>query len=94
MPKSTKSRRVLSREITCKKATSLIADYLSEKLDPEIALAFEEHLSICPDCVAFLNTYKQTIQAIQSFYKKMPAKKMSKGTAESLKEKIRNRTIR
>lgn len=47
---------------TCKRATSLLSDYLSGELDAETTLAFEEHLGKCSDCVAFLNTYKKTIQ--------------------------------
>jgi anti-sigma factor RsiW len=51
---------------TCKKATSLIADYLTGTLDPEITNELEHHLGVCPDCVAFLKTYKKTIQVTQS----------------------------
>jgi len=47
---------------TCKRATSLISDYLTGELAPETTLAFEEHLGKCSDCVPFLNTYKKTIQ--------------------------------
>ncbi|MER3445955.1 MAG: hypothetical protein C4291_03580 [Candidatus Dadabacteria bacterium] len=34
-------------------------DYIKGKMDPRATQAFEEHLSLCPDCVAFLNTYKK-----------------------------------
>jgi anti-sigma factor RsiW len=46
---------------------ALIADYLTGSLDPTVLAAFEEHLGQCPDCAAFLNTYKKTIEAAKSF---------------------------
>jgi hypothetical protein len=45
----------------------LIADYLAGRLDPMVLAAFEKHLGQCPDCSAFLNTYKKTIEVTKSF---------------------------
>jgi anti-sigma factor RsiW len=39
---------------------------MTGELDPETASAFEEHLRLCSDCVAFLNTYKKTVQVTRS----------------------------
>jgi anti-sigma factor RsiW len=47
----------------------LIADYLAGRLNPTVLAAFEKHLGQCPDCTAFLNTYKKTIEATKSFLK-------------------------
>jgi anti-sigma factor RsiW len=44
-------------------------DYLAGRLDPTVLSAFEKHLGECPDCAAFLNTYKKTIEATKSFLK-------------------------
>ena len=55
-----------TRAGTCKQAASLISDYLTGALAPEITTELERHLGVCPDCVAFLKTYKKTIQATQS----------------------------
>ncbi len=52
---------------TCRGATNLILDFLSGELDPETTLEFEKHLEACPDCVAFLNTYKKTMELTKSF---------------------------
>jgi predicted anti-sigma-YlaC factor YlaD len=52
--------------MTCKRVTFLIIDYLTEELNNESTMIFEEHLVNCPDCAAFLSTYKKTIQATQS----------------------------
>ena len=53
--------------VTCKDATDLIGDYLADNLDLRDRSAFEAHLSHCPDCAAFLTTYKRTIGLTQSF---------------------------
>jgi hypothetical protein len=38
-----------------------------------VARSFERHLAICPDCVAFLKTYKKTIELTRSFVDPDPA---------------------
>ena len=53
--------------VTCKDATDLIGDYLTDNLNPEERRAFEAHLSGCRDCTAFLATYKRTISLTKSF---------------------------
>ncbi|MCI0454048.1 MAG: zf-HC2 domain-containing protein [Candidatus Dadabacteria bacterium] len=71
MVKRVSTRRARARKVdTCKEATSLIIDYLNDELKPETTLSFERHLGMCSDCVAFLNTYKKTIQITQSFLRK------------------------
>ncbi len=52
---------------TCRDATNLILEFLSGELDPEINSEFEKHLEACPDCVAFLNTYKKTMEITKRF---------------------------
>ena len=54
---------------TCKEEVALIADYLAERLAPTVLAAFKTHLGQCPDCTAFLNTYKKTIEATKSILK-------------------------
>jgi hypothetical protein len=46
---------------TCKQMTDLVRDYLTDSLDDSIKRDFVQHLSICPDCVSFLNTYRKTV---------------------------------
>jgi hypothetical protein len=50
---------------TCKQMTELIYDYLNDRLIPPVKRNFERHLRLCPDCVSFLSTYKNTIRAIR-----------------------------
>ena len=52
---------------SCKQEVDLIGRYLSSDLRGRELAAFENHLAICPDCVAFLKTYKATIDLTRKF---------------------------
>ena len=57
----------------CREITDLLVDYMTGELDPGTLSAFEEHLALCPDCVAFLNTYTKTVQVTRSLrYESIP----------------------
>ena len=60
----------LKKVDTCRDATGLLLDYINGELERETDIEFEKHLEICPDCVAFLNTYKKTIELTKSFLAK------------------------
>jgi anti-sigma factor RsiW len=76
-------------KLTCAQVTALIRDYLAGELDPDLASTFEEHLRRCPDCVAFLNTYKQTVQSVQSLsYEEVPAE-MQRRVRQFLRAKMK-----
>jgi len=47
---------------SCREIVDLLMDYLEATLPPEEARALERHLADCPPCVAFVNTYKGTVQ--------------------------------
>ena len=47
--------------ITCRELIDFIASYRDNELTPEQRGEFERHLSVCPSCVAYLETYEQTI---------------------------------
>jgi anti-sigma factor RsiW len=64
------TKRKIQKVATCRDATSLILDFLSGELSPQTNSEFEQHLEVCPDCVAFLNTYKKTIELTKSFLQK------------------------
>ena len=53
-------------ELTCKELTELITDYLEDCLSQVERLRFEQHLSICSGCVAYLDQMCATIRAIGS----------------------------
>jgi hypothetical protein len=52
---------------TCQEEISLIGDYLSDNLSAANRHTFAEHLELCPDCAAFLTTYKKTIDITRNY---------------------------
>jgi anti-sigma factor RsiW len=56
-----------SKLISCKKEISFISGYIADQLDNAERFAFESHLDACPDCAAFLATYRKTIELTRSF---------------------------
>jgi anti-sigma factor RsiW len=52
---------VTSHIARCQECIDLLVDYLEGELPPERARALDIHLEICPPCVAFVKTYKGTV---------------------------------
>ena len=52
-----------SRNIGCNECMDLLADYVDGLLPREQALSLQGHIEGCPPCVAFVNTYKGTVNA-------------------------------
>jgi anti-sigma factor RsiW len=48
--------------ITCEQVTALLIDYVAGDLDPATSLVLEQHVQNCPDCIAFLRTYRESIR--------------------------------
>ena len=47
--------------MTCRDVIEFLAEYIEGALPESERALFEEHLSLCRDCVAYLNTYRQTV---------------------------------
>lgn len=47
---------------TCREVIEFLADYLDNSLPSEARAGFERHLARCPSCVAYLESYKRTVQ--------------------------------
>jgi anti-sigma factor RsiW len=54
--------------MTCRDFVALLMRYLSAELSPAQWARFEEHLAECPDCVAYLDSYQQTIRLGREAY--------------------------
>jgi len=65
--KKKKLPTVTKSDTTCKAAISMIGNYLSGSVAPRLRDEFEQHLSLCPDCAAFLKTYKKTVEVTRAF---------------------------
>jgi anti-sigma factor RsiW len=52
-----------SREIGCSECVELLADYIDGTLPRDQTELLEWHLDGCQPCVAFVNTYRGTVDA-------------------------------
>jgi anti-sigma factor RsiW len=48
--------------VTCRDFADFLADYLDGTLPDAVRRTFEAHLGECPDCVAYLQQYRDTIR--------------------------------
>ncbi len=46
----------------CKELAEVLVDYVAGELSPELTAHLHEHLSLCPPCVRFVQTYEITIK--------------------------------
>ena len=47
--------------LTCEEVITFLLEYLAKELTPEEEREFERHLAICPSCVAYLRSYRETV---------------------------------
>lgn len=47
--------------LRCRDVGQLLYDYVEKRLEPLVSQQLEQHLADCPGCLAFINTYKQTM---------------------------------
>ncbi len=88
MVKRKAAAQVLTNK-TCRQISDLVFDYLNEKLAPAAKLDFEQHLSICPDCVSFLNTYRKTVAVTSSVKVEQLPPKVRENILAFLRKRIR-----
>lgn len=48
--------------MTCREVADFLADYVSGALAADVRAQFDRHLSVCPNCRAYLATYRATIE--------------------------------
>jgi anti-sigma factor RsiW len=54
----------------CSRIVSLLSDYLDGRLPSDIRAELDQHLSGCPDCTAFVGTFRSTVSLLQSLEEK------------------------
>ena len=55
-----------SSEFGCRRIAELLGDYLEGTLPKATAELLEWHIEGCPPCVAFVNTYRGTVNATRA----------------------------
>jgi hypothetical protein len=73
---------------TCGQIADLVVDFITDSLAPRVKRDFVQHLAACPDCAAFLNTYKKTIQLTRS----VKVEDMPVGVRDNILAFLRGRT--
>jgi anti-sigma factor RsiW len=48
--------------MTCREFVGFLMDYLSDDLPEPTLRNFQWHLSVCPNCVRYLETYQSTVR--------------------------------
>ena len=86
MPKA--KRRPVSAQ-TCKQIADLLVDYLTDNLRPKLKQEFARHLSLCPDCVSFVNTYRKTVQSTAALRSEEIPAKVRDNVLNFLRNKLR-----
>jgi predicted anti-sigma-YlaC factor YlaD len=49
-------------DLTCREMTDFLADYLDGSLSPAERHLVGKHLADCPECIAYLRSYAETIR--------------------------------
>ena len=50
----------MKADVACQSGVELLMDYLEGELPADVRADLEAHVSGCPRCVAFLESYRQT----------------------------------
>jgi anti-sigma factor RsiW len=50
--------------MSCKELVELVTNYLEDALPPEERLRFEEHLTVCPGCVTYVEQMRETVLVV------------------------------
>jgi predicted anti-sigma-YlaC factor YlaD len=79
---------------TCKEITDLLSNYLNNSLQPQVRRQLEEHLKMCPDCVAFLKTFRKTVSVAHALRAEAMPKNVRRNILAFLQSRARARATR
>ena len=60
--------------MTCRDVIEFLCDYINGELPADDRKLFDDHLAICPACVAYLNTYRETIHMEKEAFEESDSK--------------------
>lgn len=69
-PNSQETSEMLARlkagdRLCCRDFSDFLMAFLDGELTPDIACRFDQHLSKCPQCKTYVDTYRTTVQLAQ-----------------------------
>lgn len=56
----------MRKYMSCRELIEFLDRYVDGELPPPTAVKFEEHLEVCPACVEYLHSYRETIRLARS----------------------------
>ena len=74
--------------MNCREFTEFLHEYLFGDLPADERAEFEKHLAECPWCVAYLDSYRKTIQLEQAAFAADPEAPPPAGAPEELIQAI------
>lgn len=51
--------------LTCREIAEFLLGYLERDLDEQVLAEFDTHLSHCPPCEHYLETYRETVELVR-----------------------------
>ena len=54
--------------MTCREVLDFVMAYLDGELTADVRSEFERHLTVCPQCVDYLNSYRATVEFEQQAF--------------------------
>ena len=48
--------------MNCREFADFLMDYIDETLPTAQRATFEEHMDLCPSCITYLDTYRETVR--------------------------------
>lgn len=54
--------------MTCRELTDFLGAYLDGELAADVRRRFDEHLAACPECAAYLETYRETVKLAKTAF--------------------------
>ena len=70
--------------VTCREFVDFLMEYLDGGLDLEVRATFGGHMDECPDCVNFLDTYRETIRLERELLRAPPDSPVPEEVPEDL----------
>jgi len=55
--------------VTCRELIDFLGEYLDGELPRDVRLRFDEHLAACPECSAYLETYRRTVKLAKDAFR-------------------------
>ncbi len=59
--------------MNCREYVEFLMAYVNDELPPDQAAAFRQHISDCPPCINYLETYRDTLELEKRAYEEQEA---------------------